>query len=162
MHIQEPLPLYHSWPLFEAPERFAVGGLLPPDRLPSPAALTPVEDMLAARGIGVWECNLADNALLWTSGVYDLFGLPRGVVIERALSVSLYRPDSRRAMETLRAHTIRYKRGFTVDAELRGADGGERWMRLSAVPVLDNGKVVRLCGVKIDVTAEYDMQGPVA
>jgi PAS domain-containing protein len=70
--------------------------------------------------------------------------------------VSLYCPDSRQAMEQLRAHAIKHRRGFTVDAEIRRPDGEHRWMRLSAMPVLDGGLVMRLRGTKIDVTDEYD------
>ncbi|MCE7795100.1 PAS domain-containing protein [Sphingobium sufflavum] len=153
-----PLPLNHSWPLFEAREQLDVSPLAP-FRLgatPSPAAVADVEGALARHGIGVWDCRLLDNRVTWSAGVYDLFGLPRGMVMDRALSVSLYTPASRAVMEELRAYAIRYRRGFTVDAELRQPGGDHRWMRLSAVPVVEEGKVVRLCGVKIDVTAEYD------
>jgi PAS domain S-box-containing protein len=157
---QEPLPLHHSWPLFDAETRLGIAGLSPfvLGPTPSPHAVGTIDSILAARGVGVWECDLRDNRLTWTAGVYDLFGLPRGMALERGLTVSIYRPHSRVAMEELRAHAIRHKRGFTVDVELRQPDGDERWMRLSAVPVLGNGKVVRLCGLKIDVTAEYDME----
>lgn len=160
MNIRTPLPLYHSWPLFEARERLDVPLLPTPFSLgaaPSPHAIAPVDALLAARGIGVWECDLADNRLRWSQGVYDLFGLPPGEPVERSLAVSLYTARSRLVMEELRAHAIRYRRGFTVDVNIRQPGGEERWMRLSAVPVIANGKVARLCGLKIDVTRDYDM-----
>lgn len=159
MQLRTPLPLYHSWPLFEAGERLAIPSLEPfaLGATPSPLAAAPVDGALAARGIGIWACDLADNdRLSWTQGVYDLFGLPRGQVVDRPFAVSLYREPSRLAMEQLRRHAIRHRRGFTVDVEIRQPGGEERWMRLSAVPVIAGGKVVRLCGVKMDVTAEYD------
>ncbi|MET0365991.1 MAG: hypothetical protein ABW169_15205 [Sphingobium sp.] len=152
MHIQEPLPLYYSWPLFEAEERM---GILGP--LPSPQSAASLDGPLAARGMGIWECDLADSRLSWTSGVYDLFGVPRGTDVERPYIVSLYRGRSRRVMEQLRAHAIAFRRGFSVDAHIRQAGGEERWMRLSAMPILEKGKVVRLRGMKIDVTAQYDL-----
>lgn len=158
MNVRTPLPLYHSWPLFEAAERLDTPAISPfvLGAVPSPLAVAPIDGALAARGIGVWECDLATSQLTWTQGVYDLFGLPRGQAIARSLAVSIYQPRSRGVMEELREHAIRTKRGFTVDAALRQPGGDERWMRLSAVPIVERGKVVRLCGVKIDVTAEYD------
>ncbi len=153
-----PLPLNHSWPLFDAGERLDVSPL-GPFRLgaqPSPSAITAIDEELAGRGIGVWECDLHDNRITWSHGVYDLFAMPRGMAVDRDYSVSLSSPSSRAVMEYLRAYAIRHKRGFTVDAELSLPGGDHRWMRLSARPVLDDGKVVRLCGVKIDVTAQYD------
>ncbi len=32
----------------------------------------------AAAQIGVWECDLSDESLVWTDVVYDIFDLPRG------------------------------------------------------------------------------------
>lgn len=160
MNIRTPLPLYHSWPLFEARERLDIPMLPAPFSLgaaPSLRAIAPIDVTLAAQGIGVWECDLSDNRLSWSQGVYDLFGLPAGEAVERSFVVSLYTDRSRPVMEELRAHAIRHRRGFTVDVDIRQAGGEERWMRLSAVPVIAHGKVVRLCGLKVDVTREYDL-----
>ena len=40
--------------------------------------------------IGAWECNLKNEELIWTDGVYDLFELPRGSTLARASIVDLY------------------------------------------------------------------------
>lgn len=106
------------------------------------------DQALAERGIGLWHCDLSDNGLSWTSGVYDLFGVERGTAVPRSLAVSLYRPDSREAMEQLRAYAIRHRRGFTIDVDIRPLDGGECTMRLIAAPILEGAHVVALHGVK--------------
>jgi len=149
-----PLPLTHSWPLYEAALRLPLGNLIAAvdDIEPPPTVPDPFIEM----GIGIWQCDLKDNALHWTAPVYELFGLPEDEPLDRALAVSLYLEDSRRAMEELRAYAIRHRRGFTLDAQLRRPDGDVRWMRLSALPVIEGRKVVRLCGTKQDVTGEYD------
>lgn len=100
-----------------------------------------------------------DNAINWSPAVRDLFGLPHEEPLTRSLTVSLYLPESRLAMEALRAHAIRHHRGFTLDARIRRPDGEKRWMRLTAAPVLCNGRAVRLVGTKQDVTATYDGAG---
>lgn len=152
-----PSPLTHSWPLYEAVLRLPLGNLIAALDDVQPPPIHP--DPFAEMGIGIWQCDLADNALCWTPPVYDLFGLPPGDPIDRPLAVSLYLPDSRKAMEELRAHAIRHRRGFTLDAQIRRPDGDVRWMRLSALPVIEGRQVVRLCGTKQDVTAEYDGEG---
>jgi PAS domain-containing protein len=105
---------------------------------------------LAERGLGLWHCDLTDNTLRWTAGVYDIFGLERDSAVSRPLSVSLYAPESRDAMERLRAYAIHHKRGFTLDVDINQIDGtGQCAMRLIAAPVLDEqGVVVGLHGVK--------------
>jgi len=104
--------------------------------------------------IGMWECDLATETLTWTDGVYDLFGLPRGITVERSMTVGLYQDESRRDMERLRAEALRSGGSFTLDAQIRTIDGEPRWMRLTADVDYEDGRPVRLFGVKQDVTDE--------
>ena len=151
----EPLALHHSWPIFERGQRLNLGCVYDCETLAGSTVTAADRKALARHGIGIWECDLSDNALTWSPEVYDLFGLPRDASPARAVSVSLYCEDSRAAMERLRAHAIAHRRGFTLDAEIRPAQGGRRWMRLVAAPVCEGRRVLRLQGLKQDVTHEY-------
>ncbi len=104
--------------------------------------------------IGVWECELATNALTWTDGVYDLFELPRGSVLNRAETAAMYDSETGQEMERLRAQAIATGDGFTMDARIRTAQGNIRWMRLTADIEQENGVPVRIFGAKQDITAE--------
>ena len=148
MKPTEPLQLHHSWPLFERERRFELGAAFSwPASAPVPATGALPEE-LAEQGVGLWSCDLSDNSLTWSWGVYDIFGIPRGTSVRREEAVALYSDGSRAAMESLRAYAIKHRRGFTLDAELRPAQGGPRWMRLIAVPVCDGRRVVGLHGAK--------------
>jgi two-component system sensor kinase FixL len=104
--------------------------------------------------IGVWECDLATEALTWTDGVYDLFELPRGSPLERTKIVEHYDEESRREMERLRALAIRDGGSFSLDIHIRTARGNERWIRLTADVEREDGRAVRIFGTKQDITAE--------
>lgn len=136
----EPLPLHHSWPLSDLYRHLASVTL--------DERTARDDDALAERGLGLWYCDLGDDSLSWTSGVYDLFGIDRDMIVPRQLAVSLYAPDSREAMERLRAYAIRHRRGFTLDVDIRPLDGGECTMRLIAAPILKGARVVALHGAK--------------
>ena len=136
----EPLPLHHSWPLYDLRAHLA------PVLLDSSIARN--DAALAERGLGLWHCDLSDNSISWTAGVYDIFGLERDSSVSRPLSASLYAPDSREAMERLRAYAIRHQRGFTLDVDIRRPDSSDCAMRLIAAPVLLDGETVALHGVK--------------
>lgn len=141
----------------EAGQRFDLG-LVHPDAPLPPPTIDPdrtAQAWLAGHDIGVWECDLRDNALIWSTAVYDVMGFPRGVAACRTASVTLYREGSRAAMERLRAHAIKYRRGFTLDVELQPVGGLPRWMRLSAVSVCDGKRVTALRGLKQDISREY-------
>jgi len=147
-HPTEPLPLHHSWPLHEEARQFELGWIL------NCAAIDVLEPgevgALGPHHAGYWECNLADNSLMWTGGVYDIFGLPRLASITRDEATALYSEESRVAMERLRAYAIKHKRGFTLDAQVYAAlIGKRRWMRLIAAPVCEGGRAVGLRGMKL-------------
>lgn len=143
----ELLPLHHSWPLYEEARRFELGHIL------SSAVIDLVEPTQVGRlGVhhaGCWECDLRDNSLIWSGGVYDIFGIPRGDTILRDQIAKLYADDSRVAMERLRSYAIRHRRGFTLDAEIQPLIGDSRWIRLICAPVCKDDRVVRLHGLKV-------------
>ena len=148
-----PSALTHSWPLFEKDQRFDLGCLC--DGSEALPQFGRHADELAERGIGLWECDLQDNKLTWSSGVFDLFGLQRGTFVARTEAVAFYEERSRATMERLRAHAIKHRRGFTIDAQIVPANGPNRWMRLIAAPICVGPRVVRLHGIKMDVDADY-------
>ena len=102
---------------------------------------------------GLWACDLATETLTWSEGVYDLFGFPRGSVLDRATAAACYTPESRIALECLRMAAIRDKTGFMLDAEIE-IDGRRRWVRIVAQVECVDGKAGRLVGSKSDVTHE--------
>lgn len=155
MSTSPSLALMYSWPLFEAGRHMDLGCDFACDGVDDFWLSAEDDALLAARGIGRWSCDLADGRLSWSSGVYDLFGLPRGIPVSRDEAVSLYGELSRAVMERLRAYAIRHCRGFTLDAEVVPRQGSPRWMRLVAAPIWENGRAVRLHGFKRDVTRDY-------
>ena len=147
MGFLEFLPLAHSWPLSEQGRHFDLGRILNSVITDGLIPLTVGE--VGMHHAGCWECDLKDNSLIWSGGVYDIFGLPRGAGLTRDEAVALYSEESRVKMEQLRAYAIRHRRGFTLDAEIRPAVGGKRWMRLIGAPVCDGDRPVRLHGLKM-------------
>lgn len=104
--------------------------------------------------IGAWECNLANDSLSWTDGVYDLFGLSRGSTIQRSSILDLYETSSRGEMERLRTHAIRSGEAFSLDCRIRTASNEKRWMRLIVGVGHQHNRPHRIFGSKQDVTAE--------
>lgn len=149
MSLPDPLVLRHTWPLWEQPRQFELGHVLncAVADLIGPASI----GELGLHHAGCWECDLTDDSLIWSGGVYDIFGLPRGTSVSRPQSVRYYREESRAKMESLRAYAIKHKRGFTLDVEIRAAIGEDRWVRLIAAPVVGTGPVMRLHGLKLIV-----------
>ncbi len=117
--------------------------------LPSPRRVAALAPLPAA-----WECDLADDSLRWTGGVFDLFGIPRGTPVDRRATVEMYVGESRTRLERLRAAAIAECGSFTFEAQIRRADGALRWMRVSADVVCRDGRATHLYGLKQDITHE--------
>lgn len=107
-------------------------------------------------GVGAWEYDLRQDRLNWTAGVYELFGLPPGVKLDRSAIVDMYHDDSRNKMEALRAHLLRHGGAFTLDAQIWTSSGTPRWMRLNAGVMVENGLPIRLFGSKQDISHERE------
>lgn len=138
----EPLPLHHSWPIFERGLRFSDGML-------------DVGQSAGLAGDGPFACDLVTDRLSWSESTFRLFNLPPGVAPARDVVLPMYRPESRSALERLRSHAIRHRRGFTIDVAIDPPGQPLRWLRIVAVPDVEGGRAVRLRGVHQDVTHEY-------
>ena len=108
----------------------------------------------AAARIGVWECNLDDESLIWTDVVYDIFDLPRGAPRDRRQTLECYPPESRKVLETLRNKAIEERGGFNLDTEIVTMTGRRRWIRITATVESENGRPIRIFGMKQDITEE--------
>jgi len=145
LHPIEPLPLHHSWPLFDAAVQMDLG------RLCDPEDLAFIPEASSSGRVGHWACDLRYDTLSWDGAVYDLLGFPRDAKVERSESLRVYSEESRVAMERLRAYAIRYRRGFTLDIMLR-APATARAMRLICAPICDDMRVTGLQGLKVALT----------
>ncbi|MDO7844718.1 hypothetical protein [Sphingomonas immobilis] len=102
--------------------------------------------------VGHWSCDLLTERVEWDEGVYDLFGLPRGVPLDRATAIRRYDRPSLIAMECLRTQAILDKSGFTLDVRITTVSGEPRVIRIVAAVESEGGKAVRLAGTKTIVT----------
>jgi len=120
-----------------------------------PGRIDPLLDRaMASARVGAWSCNLSDNGLTWTSGVYDLFGLPRGTALDRREALDMYTEASREEMERLRTQAIVQGGIFNLDTQIIRPDGEMRWMRIHGEMIRPAGGTPLLHGLKQDVTEE--------
>ena len=137
-----------NWPLTEQARHFELGHVL--NSAATHAVMPTAIGALGTHHAGLWECDLSDDSLIWSGGVYDMFGLERVTCVTRVQALAHYTEDSRAKLERLRAHAIRHELGFTIDVEIRAAAVGDvRHVRLIGAPVFEGCTAVRLHGVKL-------------
>lgn len=102
--------------------------------------------------IGAWSCDLVNERLDWTDGVFDIFGLTSVDTLDRESAIELYSEESRELLERKRSQAIENRDGFTLDASIVRPDGIERWIRITAATRGSNGRTEMLFGMKQDIT----------
>jgi hypothetical protein len=142
--------LAQTWALSQQSLQFELGHVL---NCAATDAITPIHvGALGLHHAGLWECLISDCSLIWSGGVYDLFGLERGHAVTRDQAIAHYTEDSRVKLERLRSYAIKHKLGFTVDVQIRAAAVGEiRQMRVIAAPYEDENGEMRLQGLKLAI-----------
>ena len=113
------------------------------------------EQATSLMSAGAWSCDLSSQRLVWTRGVFDLFGLAGAQPPERDQVVEMYSEESRDLLERTRSRAIEACSGFSLDAKIVRADGIERWIRIAAATGTSNGRAARLYGMKQDVTDDH-------
>jgi len=101
------------------------------------------------RDVGFWKCDLFDESrLTWSEKVYEIFGFPSTAPVARHEAVERYAKGSREVLERVRTFALTQKLGFLLDAEITCREGRTRSIRILAVPVFEQGRMVGLRGAK--------------
>jgi len=139
-----PRPALHDLFFREPPGRFALGHVLGP--APSEDGFA---DLLQHKDAAHWHCDIANqDALTWSDKVYEIFGLPPGAPVTREVAVQRYRDHSRGVLDRVRSFATSHKCGFLLDAEISSQSEESKWIRIAALPILDEGRLVGLRGAK--------------
>ena len=120
-----------------------------------PDALELYDHAASLVAMGAWSCDLESERLVWTGGVFDIFGLSREQNLERQAIVGVYGELSRELLERKRSHAIETCSGFSLDASIVRPDGTERWIRITAATRSSNGRAKSLYGMKQDITEDH-------
>ncbi|MEI7037797.1 PAS domain-containing hybrid sensor histidine kinase/response regulator [Fulvimonas yonginensis] len=109
-------------------------------------------------GIGVWEWDLATDALAWSPEMYALLGLDAGTPDPWRAWCEAMHPEDRARIETAGRGAAAERRG--VDLEFRILrDGAVRWIRAQGTTIGGNdGSAARMIGVSQDVTEAHRQQ----
>jgi signal transduction histidine kinase/CheY-like chemotaxis protein len=103
--------------------------------------------------VGGWEYNIGSGELFWTEETYRIHEIPKDPDIDHfQTSLLCYRPEDRPII--MNAFRQAYEKGEPYDLEFPFITykGGHLWIRTTAQPVYEEGKVVRLIGNIMDIT----------
>ncbi|HEX7653231.1 MAG TPA: PAS domain S-box protein, partial [Verrucomicrobiae bacterium] len=111
-----------------------------------------LEDMGRVAKVGGWELDLATGQGEWTAEVARIHGVDPTVKPDLALGLSFYPPESRARIQAALKATLDQGASYELELELIPAVGTPKWVRTIGVPIVENGRVVRLRGSFQDIT----------
>ncbi len=114
------------------------------------------QDMLNSTGqiaqVGGWELDLKTQRVFWSDETCRLHGVEPGTEIALEEAINFYAPESRPIIQAALQKCIEQGTPWDLELELIGVHGRHFWARAQGAPVLEDGKVVRLCGAFQDIT----------
>ncbi len=109
---------------------------------------------LDAGQAGVWDWDIANNAIVWSERIYEFHGLPpwtfNGGVEE---FTELIHPEDRELLNTVVQSAITSQSNYKLEFRALHPDGTVRWLATQGKALYDeNNQPMRMLGVTIDIT----------
>ncbi|WP_404378020.1 EAL domain-containing protein [Vreelandella aquamarina] len=102
--------------------------------------------------IGLWEMDVPSRALHWNKVVSELYDADDRETHTFEQRMQAYTPADRKRLMSAIEKAIEHKKAFKDTFELTTTAGEQRWVRITANPLVVKNKVVRLIGTMLDVT----------
>lgn len=116
-------------------------------------------DIAEAAGEYVWEVDAEWNHTFITERCTTVLGREPKALLGQTM-LTIMHPDEAVRLRPVLDEVWAQGRTFRdLDCRCRGAEGEERWVRLSGMPVRDGrGKVIGYRGTGLDITGQHDAQ----
>ena len=111
-------------------------------------------------GIGVWEYNFTDGALIWDERMFELYGISAQHFpgTYEAWQSALHPEDSEKAEAELNS-AINGEQDFNTEFRIILPDSTERTLKAAALVVKDEaGKPERMIGINSDITEQKQIE----
>lgn len=107
----------------------------------------------AIANVGGWGYDVATETMRWTDQTYRIHEIPAGRSIDYiATGLLCYLPEDREAIEGAFRRCVEQGEAYDLELPFRTARGRDRWIRTTAKPIMQDGKIVRVIGDIMDIT----------
>ena len=102
--------------------------------------------------VGGWEFDPVTGAAQWSAEVARIHDLDPSLPMTKEIGLTYYDADSRPIIEAAVKAAIEHGTPYDLELQIVSAKGVRKWVRTICQPVMENGKVVRVCGAFQDIT----------
>jgi PAS domain S-box-containing protein len=103
--------------------------------------------------VGGWEVDVKSGKAYWTDELYRIHEIPNDPGIDHIKeSMACYEPEDRLILNEVFQRACEQGEPYDLELPFTTCKGTPLWIRTTAQPVYENGKVVRLVGNLMDIT----------
>ncbi len=103
--------------------------------------------------VGSWEFDIATQNLTWSEELFRIYGLdPQQGEPTYAEYLQLFFSTDRIVLETSIDAAIHEKKSYQFDYQWLRPDGSHRYLVATGKPIVNQGEVIRLFGIVLDIT----------
>lgn len=102
--------------------------------------------------VGGWEFDPATGEGTWTAQIARIHGLDPGLTVNRDLGLSFYPPAEQARLAEAINKSQQDGTPYDLELKLVCARGQHKWVRTKSIPVMQDGRVVRMRGSMQDIT----------
>ncbi len=108
--------------------------------------------------VGGWEYNTVTQKMKWTDGAYAIHGVSPADFDPSDMNknITFYHPQDHKKIKKALRGAIEYQEPYDLNLRFILADGTQKWVRTIGRPELKDGKVVRIYGNILDITAQKE------
>lgn len=105
--------------------------------------------------IGCWRLDIATEKVVWSEGIYDIYGVPFGGTQNLDDALAYYEPEDRTRLEVALESAMRTGKPFDLELDLAPSSSSLKRVRAVGEPELEDGRITALIGVLQDVTERH-------
>lgn len=110
-----------------------------------------LNDTQKAANIGSWRVDLEGQEVLWSDQTYRIYNMDTKDEISLDAAIRQFKPEHREEIhETLKIAEDE-QRSWDKEWQLTGSEGMDKWVRSIGYPVVEEGEVVAIEGLLMDV-----------
>jgi diguanylate cyclase (GGDEF)-like protein/PAS domain S-box-containing protein len=113
-----------------------------------------LEEMSMAAHIGGWEINIKNELGIWTKEAAKIYDMSPEEKITLSIALSVYEGEWLEKIQTALDEAIHQRKSCDLEAQMTTSKGNQKWVRIIASPVIEEGEVNHIQGSIQDITTQ--------